>query len=724
MKRLLTLILSVVLVSLLQQPLSAQSMQDRYVETVRMGRGAVQHIEWQPHGELILADTIRGAWIYQPKGYQFEDVAHLEDARLARFSPDGRILAGVNAQNAITLWDTIVFAQMMSLPGHAAYVRALEWSPDGSKLASADRDGKVFVWDVASGKKVLELHLAGANKVAWSRSGRYLAACMSQSGTVRIWDSAGKQVFASSHFGSDILWRTDTQLVSLTDGEMPEGSLWDIETGKKVVDISPGYASGYNSDGSRLANSNVGRAWIADGATDTIISRIDGPQASVVKWSPNDQYIAFGDWTPPAVGEARLYIVEAATAKIVATMRFQASISQIDWNSDSTGLVIVDDASRIFEQVLDPQRRQFKTTVHTDVGALAAWRSDGQAIAAADTIDGVILWDTNTGESLVSYRSLGQAATKIAWQPNGTLLASASGNEWWSKNYNVYIWNTQSPTASTPDTVFVIPHLGPVAGITWSPDGKTLVSAERGEVLRLWSPQSPDAIHVINMWKIRNLPYIDSAESIDAVEWPSNGNFLEFSYSGYGGGGMLLVDVKSKAIVPANTPQNYASTWTWTTDHRFIWAKWGAYALAAPPTFEITVSGQGITDKSGSSLVLSGLIGQIANGIFSPDARSLIGFDALQQGIIWDIATQSARVHLSQVNNAVWSPDSTKIAMYKSNGAIEILDAQTGEVLYTFNQHFHSGLASVSVQTQVIWSPDSQKIAVLDSGALFIYEAR
>lgn len=723
MKRLLTLAFSVIVLGAFQQPLSAQST-PAYYETVRMGRGAVQRIQWQTHGDYILADTIRGAWIYRPSGSNLVDVTHLEDARLARFRPDGRVLAGVNEQNAITLWNTTVFTQTMSLRGHTAYVRALEWSPDGSKIASADRDGTVLVWDATNAKQLLKLHLNGADKLAWSHSGTYLAGEASQSRTVNVWDSAGKLGFASTSFGANLLWRNDTQLLSPTDDETPEGPLWDMQTGQQAAIVRHGYGTGYNSDGSKLASSNIGQAFIADGTTGATLSRIDGPQALVVKWSPNDHYVAFGDWSTALGTKTHVRIVDAVTGEIVADFLFDATITGIAWNSDSTGFVIVDSASRIIEQLLDPSSAfPSKTLAHTDIGTLADWHSDGQAIAVADTNDGVRIWDAGTGDPLTSQMSLGQPVHDLAWQPKGNLLAMDGGTDWQSLYSTTFIWDTTELAGPDIEPVFVIPHLDQVAGIAWSPDGKTLTSAERTRYLRLWSPERPHDIHVIDLWTIRLAPFVDYSQRIETLEWPANSRFPAYSFASSGnGGGVQLIDlgVDAGAIIPADTPQNYDSTWAWTVDHRFISAAWGYYGDPGPTPSaqDITVKGQGV-----SPLLLKGLSSHVAKGIFSPDARSLIGFDDLNHGIIWDIATQKARIQLTDVHDAVWSPDSTKIVVYKTDGEIEILNALTGKVIYTFTQHFRTGRIQPAPNVQVIWSPDSQKIALLDSGALFIYQA-
>lgn len=87
----------------------AQDSSPTFQLTHRIGCGHVQSIEWHPAKDVILVSTIRGAWFYDAS---LHDLGHIEDARLAVFSPDGATVAGVDADNRITLWK----AKPMLLP--------------------------------------------------------------------------------------------------------------------------------------------------------------------------------------------------------------------------------------------------------------------------------------------------------------------------------------------------------------------------------------------------------------------------------------------------------------------------------------------------------------------------------------------------------------------------------------------------------------------------------
>lgn len=67
------------------------------------------------------------------------------------FSPRGNVLATVDLQGGIHLWDTATGTQVRAitgLPGGAS----IAFSPDGSLLASSDPNGEVKVWNVSTGR--------------------------------------------------------------------------------------------------------------------------------------------------------------------------------------------------------------------------------------------------------------------------------------------------------------------------------------------------------------------------------------------------------------------------------------------------------------------------------------------------------------------------------------------------------------------------------------------
>ena len=112
-------------------------------------------------------------------------------ARSAAFSPDGRVLATIDDDNAVKLWNAETGKKLKEIPdgpGCGYYINGpVAFSPDGTLLAgvtSTDSARSISLWEVATGKKLRVLkghkpwpqHLYGAIlSIAFSPDGKTLA---------------------------------------------------------------------------------------------------------------------------------------------------------------------------------------------------------------------------------------------------------------------------------------------------------------------------------------------------------------------------------------------------------------------------------------------------------------------------------------------------------------------------------------------------------------------
>lgn len=241
-----------------------------------------------------------------------------------KFSADGSLMAGVDWDMNIHLWD---LATGEALPGTiaAGSVSGLIVSPDGTRLAACGAENAITFWDTATGKAGTTLTGPCVSGI-FSPDGKWLAtfggnpAYGSGDGLIHVWDVTGGQAVAtigqpgntlmqstfvfspdhlllasghpSSYDGGDgmiHLWDTssgaertvwhqsDASQAVVGLAFSPDGSLlvtaeengilhiWDVSTGKEVAtlgqpDSSPVSSMAFNASGTLLA---VGRSGAA-----------------------------------------------------------------------------------------------------------------------------------------------------------------------------------------------------------------------------------------------------------------------------------------------------------------------------------------------------------------------------------------------------------------------------------------------------------------------------
>jgi len=108
----------------------------------------------------------------------------------AAFSPDSRLLATCSQDSTVRLWQ-VPSGACRELTGHTDEVFAVAFHPDGTRLATGGRDGAVWLWDLKRGEEVARLpgHITYVWSLAFSPDGKTLASASGDS-TVRLWDTA------------------------------------------------------------------------------------------------------------------------------------------------------------------------------------------------------------------------------------------------------------------------------------------------------------------------------------------------------------------------------------------------------------------------------------------------------------------------------------------------------------------------------------------------------
>jgi WD40 repeat protein/serine/threonine protein kinase len=329
--------------------------------------------------------------------------------------------------------------------------------------------------------------------LAFSHDNKYLASADADQ-RIRVWDLKHEQadsIFKTGEEVNNVVFSPIGSQVAAQGGSGTT-SIWEVPSGKAI------YRSPRDSNGKRLAYSEDGR-WISDGtkitevATGNEVSRLNKRDAGAfgTAFSPDNNLVASAwrdgvDVWERATGTV-LYTLKAPPARPVCVAFSPDGKLLAAGSSASTGLpggVRVWDVTTRLEvfTYLPSQFSTYCLAFSPDGKQLAL----GTGSASAERDPGSItVLDTQTWREVFSLYGHTNSIWWVAFSPDGKRLASASGRH----NSNprsspgeIKIWDL----TVGQELLTLRGHTGCIRGVSFSPNGKVLVSGSADGTIRLW----------------------------------------------------------------------------------------------------------------------------------------------------------------------------------------------------------------------------------------------
>jgi WD40 repeat protein len=286
--------------------------------------------------------------------------------RTAAFSPDGKMVAALDADGGIRLWHRASGREQKRWRQENGSRGPLAFSPDGRLLATGD-GGIIHLWDAATGAEVrrLEGHQGTVHCLAFAPDGRTLA-----SGAVEGLRYVGTDVIVARRSPGDKMLR-----------------LWDVDTGRPAGEFA-GHDDGIET----------------------------------VAWSPDGRTLATGGWDRTI----RVWDTGTANERHCFTGS-DASVGQVLFLHDGKTLVSAgDDHTLRFWDVAEGKPLRCVGGGDRPVDALALC-PDGKTLASIGG-GGLRLWDAAEGEERKPAPEGPASGACVAFSPDGRLLAAPSGH--------------------------------------------------------------------------------------------------------------------------------------------------------------------------------------------------------------------------------------------------------------------------------------------------------
>jgi WD40 repeat protein len=401
----------------------------------------------------------------------------------------------------VRLLDLAAMEERRSI-GIAGEVSGLALGPDGGLLATLDRENVVGVWDTAAKRLLMQLpHDLGVQRMVFDPSGRWLAT-VDAGGISRVWtlgaaDETGSRLIVSrdswdplsltfSNDGALLLLRgrgRTFEVLSLPSGMPATAALrhsgdWRPDDGRSASGHPVSRAFG--DQDSRIVTGRGGvmaRVWAIpprESATEASVTSVATAQEFALSpWT--DQMVAGGldgsirfldrgqPWNPPPEDMAG----------------HAGAITGLAYSPDGRRLVSVGADGSVL--VWDPQTRtQVGERFHHGSGRVrsVAIDSDDRLVLTGGEL-GARLWHIDTGEA-ASVLGPGRQVSSVAFSDGGALAATAATEGL------IQIWDT---TSGEPVWSGNMP--GPVVGMSINGRGSRVAAGNARGDIYVWDTAKP-----------------------------------------------------------------------------------------------------------------------------------------------------------------------------------------------------------------------------------------
>jgi WD40 repeat protein len=479
-------------------------------DPLKPGISRVQGVAFHPDGKVLAIVGMSGAEFWDLEavhvlGKPLATGSHYT----AAFSPDGKLFAMAGFAGEVFLFDVATRQEVdapLAVSGQRLAIYQLAFSPDGKVLAASYSDETVRLWDVASRKPLGDPWKGNGGRVgsvAFSPDGTLLASG-TEDGSVRLWNAAAMswpgdakkglrgRLIAGSFFvpnkGRKLSFNNypAVPVVFSPDGKMlasgvEDGSvqLWDRATLKPLGNALEGESDevtslAFRPDGKMLvsgAKDGMLRWW--DVATRKPLGSTDGLMGRVedLAFSPDEKTLV-------SAGQKGSMKWKIGADQAEGEQLDGRTLSQIVFSPGGSVMGSIDQFGvvRLWEAASGLKHAKLLKQNPNARRMWLAFSRDSKILATSMPDGAVQLWDAARLEPLGNPLEAHPFNYLIAFSPDGKTLASGGGDG------TVQLYNVAShqPMGSP-----VKGHTAGIRSLTFSPDGKVLMSASE-DAVRLW----------------------------------------------------------------------------------------------------------------------------------------------------------------------------------------------------------------------------------------------
>jgi WD40 repeat protein len=427
----------------------------------KLGKYATEFVAFSPDGKTLVAKSNDGAmklWdvssreqLGKPKGY-----AALVSS--LTFSPQRNTLVAVD-DGTVKWWDTNIQQELATLTDHSPYLSSLEFLNAGRILGTHGRDNSVKVWDTVTrtelGQGMHGQHSFTGNAIAFSKDGQTVAvADFDSDNTVKLVETRtlrerGRLTGLTSRVKS-VEFAPDGKILA-TGSEDKVVTLTDTSSLKEVQRLN---AQVFGL-GSRLFSPN-GKMLVAGGDENTLKLWDTSSWKELGTLKGHAEYIRFvvfsaDSSTLAAVASNGVELWDLTTQKALTMVKgFFDERSPVALSPDGKILAIRSGGeSGAYFKLMSNDGSEL-ALLRGQPGALSVTFSpDGKSLATGGEDGRVKLWETITGQELVTFKAHSNAVVSVAFSADSKILATGSRDTtvklWYAASENEVIAQRKKP---------------------------------------------------------------------------------------------------------------------------------------------------------------------------------------------------------------------------------------------------------------------------------------